>query len=165
MVFLAHACLLGVAHIIQSLAGVWVNPYAELARFVAIGVLLLACQYVAESRQLTYQNALVFVQAFMFGCIRIPFNLILPSLNGPQLERENIFLELGVGSMDPLLEKDSRDAINEVFSPVERRRGIKRINCRDASAPGPSAPGLCSQGLSHQLGAIGNIFAIALDKI
>lgn len=102
---LVAAVLLGIAHIIQSLAGVWVNPYAEWGRFAAIAMLLLTCHYVARAKLLTYQNtlvfingifcatviialcisypapykhifyaALVFVQVFMFGFIRMPFN-------------------------------------------------------------------------------------------
>ncbi|MDX1692991.1 MAG: GGDEF domain-containing protein [Ketobacteraceae bacterium] len=102
---LIAAVLLGIGHIIQSLAGVWVNPYAEWARFGAIGMLLLTCHYIARARMLTHQNtlvfingmvcaaviitlclsypapykhifyaALVFVQVFMFGYIRMPFN-------------------------------------------------------------------------------------------
>lgn len=102
---LVAAVLLGIGHIIQSVAGVWVNPYAEGARFIAIALLLGTCLYVSRAKVLTHQNtlvflngiiatgvivslcvsypspykyifysALVFVQVFMFGYIRIPFN-------------------------------------------------------------------------------------------
>lgn len=102
---LIAAVLLGIAHIIQSLSGVWVNPYAEGARFLSIGLLMLTCLYVSRARALTHQNTLVFinglfataviialsisyptpykhvfycgivfVQVFMFGYVRMPFN-------------------------------------------------------------------------------------------
>ncbi|MCG8313433.1 MAG: GGDEF domain-containing protein [Pseudomonadales bacterium] len=102
---LIAAVMLGIGHIIQSIAGVWVNPAAEWGRFLAMVMLLATCLYAARTKMLTHQNtlvfingvistaviitlcisypapfkhifyaALVFVQMFMFGYIRMPFN-------------------------------------------------------------------------------------------
>ncbi len=76
---LVAAVLLGIAHIVQSLSGVWVNPYAEGARFLSMALLLATCWYVSRAKVLTHQNTLVFANGLIATVVIIALSIFYPT--------------------------------------------------------------------------------------
>jgi diguanylate cyclase (GGDEF)-like protein len=58
--------------------------------------------------------------------------LNLQCLNDPAVNQDEVYLEMGVLTMEPSPEKDSRDAIIEVFAGVERIRRTGLVSERES---------------------------------